>query len=307
MKIILVPDAPGKGQNACLTHRHLLVWAFVGLGVLPAVLGWAGFRIHQLLERQNGTAQVLLAQERALATQQAAIAKAREEAATHLNALALRLGQLQAQVLRLNALGTRLTAMAGLDAREFNFAAEVAQGGPEAAGSERTPDVLGSLNRLDYEIDQSRARLQALESLLLDRKISAQVTPAGWPVQGGWVSSEFGRRADPFNGRQAYHEGVDIASRLDSPVKAMGDGVVTHAGAKPGYGLLVELTHESGLVTRYAHLTHTLVKVGDKVTRDREIATVGTSGRSTGPHLHFEVIKNGRPVNPGGYLNFSRR
>jgi murein DD-endopeptidase MepM/ murein hydrolase activator NlpD len=307
MNIILVPEGIRKGGIACLTHRHLLVWAFVGLGVLPAVLGWTGLRIYQLVERQSGAAQVLATQQRALATQQAAIAAARSEAATHLNALALRLGQLQAQVLRLNALGTRLTAMAGLDAREFNFAAEVAQGGPEAAGTEYAPDVLGSLNRLDHEIDQSRARLQALESLLLDRKLSAQVTPAGWPAQGGWVSSGFGLRTDPFNGRQAYHEGVDIASRLGSPVKAMGDGVVTHAGEKAGYGLLVELTHESGLITRYAHLTATLVKVGDKVTRDAEIATVGTSGRSTGPHLHFEVVKDGRPVNPGAYLNFAQR
>ena len=308
MNIIIVPEGIRKGGNTCLTHRHLLTLALVGLVLLPGILGGVAFRIHALLERHNGQSSLIRTYERALTAQQGAIAQARDEAATHLNALALKLGQLQAQVVRLNALGARLTAMAGLDASEFNFATEVAQGGPESAVAAAAPAAaLGGLDRLYHDIDQSRARLQALESLLLDRKLSAQVTPAGWPVQGGWVSSGFGLRTDPFSGRRAYHEGVDIASRLNSPIKAMGDGVVSHAGAKAGYGLVVELTHESGLITRYAHLSGTLVKVGEKVARDQEVALVGSSGRSTGPHLHFEVLKDGRAVNPGGYLNYALR
>lgn len=309
MNIILIPEGIRKGGNTCLTHRHLLVLALVGLVLLPGVLGGVGFHIHALLVRHSGQSGLILSYERALTAQQAAIARAREEAATHLNALALKLGQLQAQVVRLNALGARLTAMAGLDASEFNFATEVAQGGPETdtAPGAAPAAALEALDRLYHDIDQNRARLQALESLLLDRKLSAQITPAGWPVQGGWVSSGFGLRTDPFSGRRAYHEGVDIASRLNSPIKAMGDGVVSHAGAKAGYGLVVELTHESGLITRYAHLSGTLVKVGERIARGQEIALVGSSGRSTGPHLHLEVVKNGRAVNPGRYLNYAQR
>jgi murein DD-endopeptidase MepM/ murein hydrolase activator NlpD len=124
-------------------------------------------------------------------------------------------------------------------------------------------------------------------------------------VQGGWTSSGFGWRADPFTGRRALHEGVDIASRLDSPIHAMGDGVVSHAGPKAGYGLMVEVTH-GNIVTRYAHAKSVLVKVGDRVDRGQPLATVGTSGRSTGPHLHFEVLREGKFVNPGPYLNVSK-
>jgi murein DD-endopeptidase MepM/ murein hydrolase activator NlpD len=137
---------------------------------------------------------------------------------------------------------------------------------------------------------------------LLDRKLSAAVTPSGWPVQGGWISSGFGVRADPFNGHQSYHEGVDIASSMGSPVLAMGDGVVSHSGEKSGYGLLVEVTHESGLITRYAHASAVLVRVGDRVQKGQPIAQVGTTGRSTGPHLHFEVVRNGTSVSPMRYL-----
>jgi murein DD-endopeptidase MepM/ murein hydrolase activator NlpD len=205
--------------------------------------------------------------------------------------------------LRLNALGGRLTRMAGLDAREFNFSVEAAMGGPEKAGdSLNPPDLLSSLDKLTKEIERQQERLATLENLLLDRKLNAAVTPSGWPVGGGWISSGFGVRADPFSGHQAVHDGVDIASHLGSPVLAVGDGVVSHSGEKAGYGVLVEVTHESGLITRYAHTSATLVKVGDRVKKGQSIALVGSSGRSTGPHLHFEVVRNGRAVNPMKYL-----
>jgi murein DD-endopeptidase MepM/ murein hydrolase activator NlpD len=237
-----------------------------------------------------------------LAVQARSIERAKEEAATHLNALARRMGQLQAQVLRLNALGGRLSHMAGLDSREFNFDAEVAQGGPEHGIASGVLEVTGSLKRLTEEIKASEARLKALETLLLDRRLTDAVTPAGWPADGGFVSSGFGHRADPFTGQVAYHEGVDIASRLGSPIKAMADGVVSFAGEKAQYGRTVEITHGRGLTTRYAHVLSLLVKVGDKVNRGDAIALVGSSGRSTGPHVHFEVLKDDQPLNPGKYL-----
>jgi len=303
MNIILVPGKRGRAQNACFSHRHLLVFALVGLIGLPAFFGALTYRIHDMLARAAGEGAQIAVQERELGRQRAVVETARREASTHINALALRLGSLQAQVLRLNALGSRLTRMAGLDGREFSFDAPPAMGGPEKVGaSSPTPDIVKSLDKLSSEIERSRARLQALESLLLDRKLSAKVTPSGWPVDGGWVSSGYGLRVDPFTGHQSMHEGADIASRMGSQIQAMGDGVVSHAGDKPGYGLMVEITHESGLVTRYAHTRAVLVKVGDKVTKGQTIALVGSTGRSTGPHLHFEVVRDGRAVNPARYL-----
>jgi murein DD-endopeptidase MepM/ murein hydrolase activator NlpD len=238
-----------------------------------------------------------------MAAQRTAVAEAKRNTEAHLNALAQRMGQMQAQLMRLNALGARLTRMAGLDVREFNFTVDAAMGGPEkVSASANPPELLESLDRLSREIERQQERLGALENLLLDRKLSAAVTPSGWPVEEGWISSGYGLRADPFTGHQSQHEGVDIASNLGSPVYAVGDGVVSHSGEKAGYGLLVEITHESGLITRYAHASAVLVRVGDRVQKGQAVARVGTSGRSTGPHLHFEVVRNGVSVNPMRYL-----
>jgi murein DD-endopeptidase MepM/ murein hydrolase activator NlpD len=195
--------------------------------------------------------------------------------------------------------------MAGLDSREFDFSTLPAMGGPERLGTEPagSASVAKGLDSLSEELDRSQSRLIALESLLLDRKLNAAVTPSAWPTDGGWISSGFGERMDPFTGHQTIHEGVDIAARFGSPIYATGDGVVSWAGDKAGYGLAVEITHESGLVTRYAHASATLVKVGDRVTKGQQIAQVGTTGRSTGPHLHFEVLSNDRAVNPARFLS----
>lgn len=303
MNVILVPNSRhGKGNNATLSHRHLIVITLVVFVALPAFLGFLAYHAQDLLSTYGADSQIT-AQRRELAAQRMAIAEAKRSAETHLNALAQRLGQLQAQVLRLNALGSRLTRMAGLDTREFNFSAEAAMGGPEKAStSSNSPDLMSSINRLTHEVERQQERLAALENLLLDRKLNAAVTPSGWPVEGGWISSGYGVRADPFNGHQSAHEGVDIASHMGSPVLAVGEGVVSHSGEKAAYGLLVEVTHESGMITRYAHTSATLVKVGDRVKKGQAIASVGTSGRSTGPHLHFEVVRNGASANPMRYL-----
>jgi murein DD-endopeptidase MepM/ murein hydrolase activator NlpD len=302
VNIILIPGGRhAKGRNTTLTTRHVVLIGLLVFLVLPGILGVVTYQIKEMLS--GGADAFLVAQRRELAAQRMEIAEARRNAEAHLNALAQRLGQLQAQVMRLNALGSRLTRMAGLDPREFNFSADAAMGGPEQSiGSSNSLEVTASLDGLAREVERQQEQLSALENLLLDRKLNAAVTPSGWPVDGGWISSGFGVRADPFNGHQAVHEGVDIASRMGSPVLAVAEGVVTYSGEKAGYGLLVEITHESGLVTRYAHTSATLVKVGDRVKKGQEIALVGTSGRSTGPHLHFEVVRNGVPVNPMRYL-----
>ncbi|MHB8741782.1 MAG: M23 family metallopeptidase [Sulfuricaulis sp.] len=303
MNIILVPNSRhGQGRNTTLSQRHLILIALIVFVVLPVLFGILAYYAQGLLSTDSVDAQ-LSAERRELAAQRTMITEAKHNAETHLDALARRLGQLQAQMMRVNALGSRLTRMAGLDAREFDFSTDAAMGGPEQAStSSNSPDLTSSLDRLSQDIERQQERLAALENLLLDRKLNAAVTPSGWPVQGGWVSSGFGIRADPFTGRQSVHDGVDIAAPMGSPILAVADGIVSFCGERAGYGLLVEITHESGLVTRYAHTSATLVKVGDLVKKGHAIALVGSSGRSTGPHLHFEVVRNGIPVDPMRYL-----
>lgn len=303
MNIILVPNSNrGKGRNTTLSQRYLAVIGLVVFVALPMFLGIAAYHAQDTFSAYRADSQ-LAAQRRELAAQRTAVEETKRNVETHLNALAQRLGQMQAQMMRLNALGSRLTRMAGLDPREFNFSADAAMGGPEKITTmSNSPELLNSLNALGREIEHQQERLSALENLLLDRKLSAAVTPSGWPVEGGWISSAFGARADPFNGHQSHHEGVDIASSMGSPVLAMGDGVVSYSSERAGYGLLVEVTHESGLITRYAHASAVLVRVGDRVKKGQAIGLVGNSGRSTGPHLHFEVVRNGVSVNPMRYL-----
>jgi len=305
MQIIVVPEGIRNGIPACLSHRHLMLVAAVGLIVLPIAVGVLAWKLTDLYERRHGD-PALSAYRAELVQSRAALHNVRLEATHHLNALALKLGSLQAQTIRLNALGSRLTRMAGLDRREFNFETVPGMGGPETSAaanrSAAAPDISRNMALLARELERSQARLMALENTMLDRKLVAAVTPAGWPVEGGWVSSAFGRRLDPFTGREALHEGVDIAARFGGPVFAMGEGVVSFAGEKSGYGTMVEITHESGLVTRYGHLSATRVKDGDKVSRGQTIASVGSTGRSIGPYLHFEVVREKQAVNPIAYL-----
>jgi murein DD-endopeptidase MepM/ murein hydrolase activator NlpD len=279
----------------------------VALVGLPVFVGILTYRLQGLIERADGSS-AWVRQEKALTAQQAAILEAKRHSEAHLNALARRLGELQAEMLRLNALGSRLTRMAKLDPREFNFSEPPGLGGPERPVSAVTapPNTLEALDRISRQLETQREKLAALESVLLDKQLTDRVTPSGWPVDGGWVSSGYGVRTDPFTGQQSHHDGADIAARLGSPVYAMGDGVVSFAADKQGYGLTVEITHQSGLVTRYAHLRAILAKVGDRVQKGQTVALVGTTGRSTGPHLHFEVVKQGVSVNPAGYLQNGR-
>jgi murein DD-endopeptidase MepM/ murein hydrolase activator NlpD len=306
MNIIVVPSKGRRGGNSSLSHRQALVVGVVGLLVLPVFFSVLAFQILKLTSQGVLLdADVLQRQQAQLQAQSQLLDVTRRHTETHLNALAQRLGRLQAQVLRLNALGGRLTRMAGLDPREFDFNAQPAMGGPAAdvKGSSQSPtEFLSSLDTLSNQIEQQSARLTALQSVLIDNQLQAAVTPAGWPVHGGWMSSSFGMRNDPFTGHRSYHRGVDIASPMGSPIMAMGDGVVTYAGPKTGYGNMVEVNHGQGYATRYAHASAVLVKVGDVVSRGQAVAKVGTTGRSTGPHLHFEVLRSGQQVDPMGYL-----
>ncbi len=239
--------------------------------------------------------------------QQQELTALRASADEHIDALALRMGELNAHVIRLNALGSRLTGMADLEDGEFDFANVPAVGGPAelagiAGGSAQLPALLADIETLDATLDNQARQLTALESLMLDRKLSDRSQPSGRPVKSGWLSSWFGKRADPVSGKSSWHKGIDFAGKYGDDVIAVSDGVVSFSGDRYGYGNLVEIRHGNGYVTRYAHNQENLVAVGDVVTQGQTIALIGSTGRSTGPHVHFEVHRNGQAVDPAKYI-----
>ena len=222
------------------------------------------------------------------------------------DAIAARVGALNAQVIRLDALGRRLTDLAGLDRGEFDFDKAPPAGGPEASeergGSAQVPELTAVLDSLESKIDDRERQLTALEILLASRELGERMLPGGLPLIGGWISSHFGRRTDPFTGHGAFHAGVDFAATPGSKVISVGPGVVSFSGVKSGYGNVVEITHPTGYVTRYGHNSRNLVRVGTSVQKGDPIAIIGSTGRSTGTHVHFEVLRDGNTLNPMKYL-----
>ena len=236
-----------------------------------------------------------------LADQKKQIADLRQQLQLRVDAIAMRLGEMNAHVIRLDALGRRLTEMASIDSREFNFDLDPPSGGPENDGegvSAQIPDLTKLLTQLEQRVNLRDSQLAALENVILARELKAEIHPEGRPVTRGFVSSYFGERADPFDGREAFHKGVDFAGAVGDKVVAVAEGVVTWAGERSGFGKLIEINHGDGYITRYAHNQRTLVAVGQMVKRGEAVALMGSTGRSTGPHVHFEVLRNGRQVNP---------
>jgi murein DD-endopeptidase MepM/ murein hydrolase activator NlpD len=217
---------------------------------------------------------------------------------------------MQAQVIRLNALGQRLTRIADLDSGEFDFSNPPAQGGPEEASvlavdSIGLPDFMTQLEELSQQLKDREEQLSVLETMIMNRNLQAEVLPAGRPITKGWISSNYGIRNDPFTGKHEFHKGMDLAGKEGSDVVAVAAGVVTWAGKRYGYGNLVEINHGMGYVTRYGHGKEVLVKVGETVKKGQLIASMGSTGRSTGPHVHFEVWLNGKTVDPMKYVQAS--
>jgi murein DD-endopeptidase MepM/ murein hydrolase activator NlpD len=239
-----------------------------------------------------------------LGQQKNQIADLRQQLQLRVDAMAMRLGEMNAHVIRLDALGKRLTEMADIDSREFNFDRDPPSGGPEdgEGASAQIPDLSEQLTQLEARVDLRESQLTALENLILARELKKEIHPEGRPVAEGFISSYFGERADPFDGREEFHKGVDFAGALGSRVMAVAAGVVTWAGERSGYGKLVEINHGDGFITRYAHNERTLVSVGQTVKRGEAVALMGSTGHSTGPHVHFEVLRNGRQVDPLSYI-----
>ncbi len=230
----------------------------------------------------------------------------RRQVQAHIDTIAVRVAEMQAEVLRVNALGQRLVKMAGLNSEEFDFENPAGSGGPSQtrAPSNRINEVAQDLAKVLAALDDRKRKLGLLETLIMERDLMKHTMPEGWPLQsGGVVTSEFGYRRHPITGRRSMHSGIDISGKRGSPIVAMADGLVVFSGRENSYGNIVKIRHGNGLETWYAHNQDNRVREGDLVTRGEVIATLGSTGRSTGPHVHFEVRKNGEPVNPRAYLN----
>jgi murein DD-endopeptidase MepM/ murein hydrolase activator NlpD len=300
MNIILFTSKRGQVWSFELNLVRFGITAVCGLAVVLAAVLYTGIRLggdelEYVAEWQDITRR-----------QQDQIATARSVAQADLDALTLRIGQMQAQMLRLNALGERLVSQAALDSGEFDFDTAPAVGGPQnplESESARYPDFLSMLDELGAEMDDREQKLSVLESLLMNRSLRERVMPSGRPVEEGWLSSKYGKRNDPFTGKSDFHKGLDFAGKKGSTVVAVADGVVTWSGRRTGYGNLIEISHGDGYVTRYGHNQSHLVELGATVRKGQQIALMGSSGRSTGPHVHFEVLRDGKTVNPAKFIS----
>lgn len=292
-----------KGDSYSFSSGTLL--AFSALITLSLAVGayWLGAQ-QAKAPQPLVNADLIQEWETRLLEQSQTLQSSQQMTESHLDGLRVKLASLQARLTRLDALGERLVDVASLEDGEFDFYDEPGLGGPEGLTVEAAaPDFSHLLDELSQQIDSREQQLSILNTLLGDRETSNATFIAGRPIDRGWMSSRYGYRNDPFTGRRTWHAGVDFAGKEGSNIFAVGSGVVTWAGERYGYGLLVEINHGSGYVTRYAHAAEVLVSIGDVVERSDVVALMGSTGRSTGPHVHFEVLLNGKTVDPAKYVN----
>lgn len=289
--------AHGLAHGAYRTRLALHTRPLASAGVLVV----AGLLVGVAGRSAFGMAQVSMLQASA-ETREAELEQVRRGAQQEINAMAARLGELQAQANRLNALGERLTRVGQLQDGEFDFNEPVGVGGNDAAYDMQPAELSAGVDQLEKQFAESGRQLSVLEALLFNRELDKNATPGRMPIANSYITSGFGGRADPFGGGGQYHKGIDFKASVGDPVLSVADGVVSFAGVKGGYGNVVDVDHGNGYVTRYAHNSRLAVKAGDLVRVGQEVARAGSTGRSTGAHVHFEVWENGRVVNPRKFL-----
>lgn len=308
MNIIFVGRNHGKSKTYQLGNKQLTVVAVLACVLLLALFA-SGYRLNMWVQ---GSDDVVLDEgivkgwQNDIDEQRQQVTRIKQEAQEKVDALTLRMGDMQARLLRLDALGQRLTEVAKLKNGEFDFSNSPALGGPVGAKlgeSYELPGIVESLDMIDRQLTDSEQQLEVIDALFVSRNTQQELFIAGRPITWGWMSSAYGYRTDPFSGKRAWHGGVDFAGKEDSDIIAVASGVVTYSGERYGYGNLVEVNHGGGFTTRYAHCKELKASVGDIVDKGQVLASMGSTGRSTGPHVHYEVRKNGKPVNPKKYIH----
>jgi murein DD-endopeptidase MepM/ murein hydrolase activator NlpD len=285
--------------EACVSR--LLGLGSAALGVIAVAALALGYHVGQREVQQSVDWQAARALAADLAAEREQIARAKAEQRAHLDAMALRIAELQAHLMRLDALGGRLVEVGELDREEFDFSVAPPAGGIDDAlpnGDQSIADLTQQMQQLARRLEDRELKLETLEVQLMNRDVRAEVTPSGRPVTKGWLSSGFGKRTDPFTGKKSYHRGIDFAGKPGTEVIAVASGVVMRSERASGYGNVIEIRHADGYTTLYAHNKENLVYAGDVVSKGQTIALLGSTGRSSGPHVHFELHRNDKIVNP---------
>ena len=300
MNTILISNKSAQAKNIVLTNTHIVLAAsslFIFAIILAMGLNYLALHYGDKISDRVSSLFVVTPQQEEI--------DAHAHLHDNLGAMAVKLGQMQAQLMRLDALGERLAKSSGVKTEEFLFDNMPGQGGasPTLSSPALSADEFKQrLNELSYVIDDRDDKFDVLESLLRQDRLTKRVYPSEMPIDTEWYSSGFGYRIDPFSGRRVFHEGVDFAAKTGTPIKAAAGGVVIYSARHPEYGNMVEIDHGDELVSRYAHASKLLVNLGQIVSSGQKIAEVGSTGRSTGPHLHFEIRHEGVPQNPSRYL-----
>jgi murein DD-endopeptidase MepM/ murein hydrolase activator NlpD len=305
--IILVSNRLTRARSLTLTTAHVVAGSEALAGMVVALAGV----LFYVSVRHAAQIRLPMVESLVLSAQRDQARKAEDFLRENLNAMAVKLGQMQAQLMRLDALGERLSGLAGLKAQEFRFGEVPGRGG--AVSTSSPPHDLSldefsqQLDALSKQMENRTDYLGIVESTLFDARVKRKLMPTITPIDASWNASSFGWRIDPITGQHALHEGIDFIADVGTPIFAAAGGVVVVAEYHSQYGQMVEIDHGNDFVTRYAHASKLLVKVGEVVRRGRKIAEVGSTGRSTGPHLHFEVRNKGLAQNPARFLQASIR
>jgi murein DD-endopeptidase MepM/ murein hydrolase activator NlpD len=300
MQLILI-NKSGEPSQFVLSSLRIKMLGFVAATVCVGLV-FAGFLLKQ---SDFVDAAVIETWRSKLSEQDDVVEQLREQSIARRQAVGRQIAEMQSRLWRMEALASYMHETSGLPKDEFDFDAPVSQGGPlsneaEVLAVDNLDTQLASLSR---RLKQRETELSILDQVLLGIYNDKGARPAGAPIVKGWMSSPFGERVDPMSGKKAWHEGMDFAGAKGSEVIAVANGVVVFAGYRDGYGQMVEISHGKDLRTRYGHHEEVLVHAGQSVKRGDVIALMGSSGRSTGPHVHFEVLKEGRPVNPARYVS----
>src|SRR5690554_1213973 len=311
MNIILIGKRHGKSRVLTLNAPMVAGGAFL-VSALLIVSGWIGYQaaLSNAALAEPTPSELVAKWRHHLAEQKAELASVQQNVQDQVDALTLRLGEIQGRLLRLDALGQRFVESGLVASDEFDFNQPAAVGGPEdshPADSFSAPDLTRMIDELERKMLDREQQLRLLDQVSSRQKLEDELYLEGRPITWGWLSSRYGYRSDPFTGKRTWHAGVDLAGKDGSDIISVAGGVVTYASERHGYGNLVEVDHGDGLVTRYAHSKIIKVKVGDVVQKGQVLALMGSTGRSTGPHVHFEVIRNGKTENPETYMKRASR
>lgn len=319
MRFIFLRENSKSSLELNLADRSFRIAAAFAVFLITMSIVFAVVWLTQIINASvEQRAQVMVAEE--LQTIRQSLVEQELQTQREYDLLMKSVADMKARMLRLDAVGEQAVKVAKLDPAEFNFGQAPAVGGPlqvsamsdengflfDQQKSDSLQRIEAMIDSLDQSLNHAERQHAMLSLFLYDRNIAEQVSPSGRPVRRGWLSSNYGYRSDPFTGKRAWHNGVDYASKAGEDVLSVGAGVVTSVDRRSGYGITVEVSHGNGVVTRYAHLAESLVSIGDSVLKGQTIAIVGSTGRSTGPHVHLEVIVDNKTVNPRTYLRSAR-